>query len=133
MLTHGSLSTGLCGFDIGAELNGIETKWTCEIDELRKDIIKWMLPNATHFGDMRTVKKVPAVDIISFGFPCQDISNANPFGKGIEGNKSSLWYEGWRIICSVGPRYFILENSPNLVNRGLESILHQISSIGYNA
>ncbi len=132
-MTHGSLSTGICGFDIGAEANGIKTLWTSEIDTLRQDVIKYLIPNARHYGDMRRIKNPKKVDIISFGFPCQDISRSNPKGKGIEGEKSRLWYEGWRIICTCRPKYFIIENSPDLIRKGLDVILPQIAEAGYNA
>lgn len=132
-MTHGSLSTGICGFDIGAEANGIKTLWTSEIDPLRQDIIKWLLPKAKHYGDMRKIRKPKKVDIISFGFPCQDISRANPFGKGIEGEKSGLWHEGWRIIRYCRPGYIIIENSPDLIRKGLTTILAQLAIEGYNA
>lgn len=132
-MTHGSLSTGICGFDIGAEANGIETKWTCEIDPLRRDIIEWLLPKGTHYADMRLVKKPEYVDIISFGFPCQDISQAKPGGKGLEGEKSGLWYAGWKIIRAVRPKVIIIENSPMLLHKGLRTILGQLTKAGYDA
>jgi len=132
-MTHGSLSSGIGGFDIGAEQIGIETLWTCEIDPLRQDILKWKLPNSTHYGDMREVTKPEYVDIISFGFPCQDISRANTKGKGIKGNKSGLWYAGWRIIRQVRPKIIVIENSPDLIHKGLVTILGQLASSGYDA
>jgi DNA (cytosine-5)-methyltransferase 1 len=132
-MTHGSLSTGIGGFDIGAKENGIETKWTCEIDPLRQDILKWLFPNAKHYGDMREVKHLDPVDIISFGFPCQDISIAKRKAKGIDGEKSNLWYEGWRIIRRAGTKFIIIENSPMLLHRGLTTILGQLAKAGYNA
>jgi DNA (cytosine-5)-methyltransferase 1 len=132
-MTHGSLSSGIGGMDIGAAANGIETSWTSEIDPVRQDVLKYLLPNAIHYGDMREIKKTKKVDIISFGFPCQDISTANPNGKGLEGAKSSLFYEGWRIICQNRPKYIVIENSPNLVNKGLREILIAFAKEGYNA
>jgi DNA (cytosine-5)-methyltransferase 1 len=132
-MTHGSLSSGIGGFDIGASENGITTLWTCEIDLLRRDILKWQLPNAIHYEDLRKVKKPKYVDIISFGFPCQDISQAKHSGKGLEGEKSGLWYEGWRIIRAVRPRYIIIENTPMLIHKGLRTILGQLAKEGYDA
>jgi DNA (cytosine-5)-methyltransferase 1 len=132
-LTHGSLSTGICGFDLGAEANKIKTLWTCEIDELRKDIIRHVIPGATIHDDIRELSKPEYVDIISFGFPCQDISRANPNGKGIEGKKSGLWYEGWRVIRKCRPKVIIIENSPDLIHKGLTTILCQLAKAGYNA
>jgi DNA (cytosine-5)-methyltransferase 1 len=132
-MKHGSLSTGIGGFDIGAEENGIETMWTCEIDPLRRDLLRWKLPNAIHYEDMRAVNGAPYVDIISFGFPCQDISQAKIGGKGLDGEKSSLWYEGWRIIRAVNPAFIIIENSPELLKKGLSTILRQLAEAGYDA
>lgn len=132
-MTHGSISTGIGGFDFGAEQNGIKTRWTCEIDPLRQDILRHYYPNAKHYGDMRKVRKPKYVDIISFGFPCQDISQANPKGEGLNGEKSGMFYEGWRIIRAVRPRFIVIENSPMLIHRGLRSILGLLAKEGYNA
>lgn len=133
-LTHGSISTGLGGFDIGAEENGIVTKWTCEIDPLRRDILQWRFPHTkTHYTDVRKLRKPPYVDIISFGFPCQDISTSNPYGKGIDGKRSGLWWKGWHIIRKLGPSIIILENSPNLIHKGLRTILWEFANAGYDA
>jgi DNA (cytosine-5)-methyltransferase 1 len=134
-MTHGSLSTGIGGFEIGAKENGIETLWTCEIDPLRRDILTHYLPKAKHYEDLRNLKasELEKVDIISFGFPCQDISQANPNGKGLEGEKSGLWYAGWKIIRRLRPKVIVIENSPILLHKGLRTILGQLASAGYDA
>jgi len=72
------------------------------------------------------------VDVISGGFPCQDISPAGK-GAGITGEKSGLWKEMARIICEVGPRYVLVENSPLLVSRGLSVVLGDLATLGYDA
>ena len=71
------------------------------------------------------------VDIISGGFPCQDVSGANPSGKGLEGAKSGLWFEFARIIGEVRPRFVFVENSPNLLNRGVGRVLGALAEMGY--
>jgi len=58
------------------------------------------------------------VDVVSGGFPCQDISSAGK-GEGIEGSRSGLWKEMIRIISEIRPKYIFAENSPMLVGRGL--------------
>lgn len=68
--------------------------------------------------------------LTSGGFPCQDIS-INGRGEGIFGERSSLWFEMLRIIRDINPRYIIIENSPNLINRGLEHVISPLSEIGY--
>lgn len=72
------------------------------------------------------------VDVISGGFPCQDISSAGK-GAGIEGERSGLWAEMARIIGEVRPRYVFVENSPMLVSRGLTRVISDLAKMGYDA
>lgn len=72
------------------------------------------------------------VDVISGGFPCQDISSAGK-GVGIEGERSGLWSEMARIIGEVRPRYVFVENSPMLVSRGLTRVISDLAQMGYDA
>jgi DNA (cytosine-5)-methyltransferase 1 len=72
------------------------------------------------------------VDVVSGGFPCQDISCAGK-GKGIEGERSGLWLEMARIICEVQPRYVLVENSPMLTIRGLGTVLGDLAEMGFDA
>ena len=133
-MTHGSLFSGRGGFDIGAEAVGIETLWTCEIDEFLHHKLRRIIPNAQHYRDIKFVKNLPQVDIISAGFPCQDISVANQNNrKGIKGHRSGLWSEVARITDESKPKYLVLENSPELLKSGFEYVLRDLSSIGYDA
>ena len=70
--------------------------------------------------------------VISGGFPCQDISVAGK-GVGITGERSGLWKEMYRIVCEVRPRYVFVENVPALTRRGLDIVLGDLASIGYDA
>lgn len=72
------------------------------------------------------------VDVVSGGFPCQDISCAGR-GAGIDGERSGLWKEMSRIISEVRPRFAFVENSPMLVGRGLDRILGELSEMGFNS
>jgi DNA (cytosine-5)-methyltransferase 1 len=72
------------------------------------------------------------VDVISGGFPCQDISAAGR-GEGIGGARSGLWSEFARIIGEVRPRYVFVENSPILTSRGLGRVLGDLAALGYDA
>lgn len=72
------------------------------------------------------------VDVVSGGFPCQDISLAGK-GKGIEGERSGLWKHMARIIGEVRPRFALVENSPALTIRGLYRVLGDLAAMGYNA
>jgi DNA (cytosine-5)-methyltransferase 1 len=73
-------------------------------------------------------------DIIAAGFECQDISIANWTGaKGIKGERSGLWSEVLRISGELRPRWLLLENSPEIVSRGLGTVLGGLAEIGYDA
>lgn len=72
------------------------------------------------------------VDVVSGGFPCQDISSAGS-GAGIEGARSSMWKHMARIIGEVRPKLAYMENSPLLVSRGLAVVLGDLAEMGYDA
>lgn len=72
------------------------------------------------------------VDVVSGGFPCQDISLAGK-GGGIEGSRSGLWSHMARIIRDVRPKFVLVENSPTLVIRGLGRVLGDLAQMGYDA
>jgi len=87
------------------------------------------------WDDVRTFRGEPwrgLVDVVSGGFPCQDIS-ASGNGAGIEGAKSSMWKHMARIIGEVRPKLAYMENSPLLVSRGLAVVLGDLAEMGYDA
>lgn len=73
---------------------------------------------STYFTWLRSIA---ANLVITGGFPCQDISQANPNANGLEGARSGLWGEMSRIICEIRPRNAFIENSPKLAIRGLKA------------
>lgn len=73
------------------------------------------------------------VDVVSGGFPCQDISAANSNGAGIDGERSGLWREFARIVRDIRPQYILVENSPNLTARGLGRVLGDLAAMGFDA
>jgi len=87
------------------------------------------------WDDVRTFDGRPwrgRVDVVSGGFPCQDISAAGK-GAGIDGERSGMWAHMARIIREVGPRYAFVENSPMLTSRGLGRVLGDLAAMGYDA
>jgi len=87
------------------------------------------------WDDVRTFDGKPwrgRVDVVSGGFPCQDISCAGS-GKGLQGERSGLWREMARIISEVRPQFALVENSPMLVRRGLAVVLGDLAQMGYDA
>lgn len=136
MLTHGSLFSGVGGFNYGAEMVGIKTVWDCEILPYPRAILKQHFPDSKQYTDIKQLLTPEYADIISGGFPCQDISIAKVTGqdgtaKGIKGERSGLWAEMYRICRTVRPKYILIENSPMLTIRGLEQVLCDLSQIGY--
>lgn len=133
-MTHGSLFAGIGGFDLGFERAGIRTLWQVEIDPYCRRVLAKHFPEAIRFEDVRTVGRhnLPYADIISGGFPCQDISNAGKRA-GIDGERSGLWSEYARIIRELRPRYVVVENVAALLGRGMERVLGDLAACGYNA
>ena len=99
ILTLGSLFDGIGVFPLAAELNGIKPLWASEIEAAPIAITKYRFPEMRHLGDITKLhgREVPAVDVISFGSPCQNLSQIGD-RSGLEGKRSSLFYEAIRII-----------------------------------
>lgn len=117
-MTLGSLFDGIAGFPLAASRQGIKTVWVSEIEPNCIDIAKRHFPEAIQLGDITQIDgaKIPVVDIISFGSPCQDLSVA---GKqtGLDGSRSGLFMEAVRITREMRektngqyPKYIIWEN-----------------------
>jgi DNA (cytosine-5)-methyltransferase 1 len=93
------------------------------------------LPPFPIWDDVRTFDGRPwrgVVDVVSGGFPCQDISVAGK-GDGLDGERSGLWSEMARIIGEVRPRFAFVENSPMLTSRGLGRVLGDLAALGFDA
>lgn len=131
-LTHGSLFSGIGAFELGARNNGIETLWNCEIQEYNRKVLKKNFPNTKQYDDITKLYNPEYVDIISGGFPCQDITTLNTKSVGINGKRSGLWSEMWRISRDIRPKYIIIENSSALAFRGFERVLCDLSEGGYS-
>ena len=133
-MTHGSLFAGIGGFDLGFRWAGIETVWRVEIDPYCRKILERHFPEAERFNDVREcgAHNLKPVDILTGGFPCQDISYAGK-GAGIDGERSGLWREMHRIICELRPPYVVVENVPALLTRGMGQVLGSLAESGYDA
>jgi DNA (cytosine-5)-methyltransferase 1 len=143
-LTHGSLFAGIGGFDLGFERAGIKTVWQVEIDGYCRRVLARHFPHARRFDDIRecwggecgfaeTRKHyLRKVDVLSGGFPCQDISNAGKRA-GIDGERSGLWSEYARLIRELRPRFVVVENVAALLGRGMERVLGDLAACGYDA
>jgi len=116
-MTHGSLFAGIGGFDLACELNEIETAWQVEIDKNCQTVLRNHFKGVKLFDDIRTVGRhnLAPVDIITGGFPCQDVSVAGKRA-GLAGERSGLWFEFARVIDELEPRGVVIENVPGLLS-----------------
>ena len=130
----GSMFSGIGGIEIGFEKAGFKTGWFIERELYAQEILRKQFPGIPIYEDVTEIdfKTIPEVDIITGGFPCQDISNA---GKrvGIEGSRSSLWKYMLEAISTIRPKFAFIENVSALLSRGLSVVLCDLASIGYDA
>ena len=135
-----ALFAGAGGGLLGSRLNGWSTACAVEINpHARNTLIARQrdghLDTFPIWDDVRTFDGRPwrgAIDVISGGFPCQDISAAGS-GEGLSGSRSGLVFEMLRVVDEVRPAYVFAENSPNLRTRGLGTILKELAGMGYDA
>jgi len=136
-----ALFAGAGGGILGGELLGWRTVCGVEIipfcaRRLMQRQNEGHLPPFPIWDDVCTFDGRPwrgIVDVVSGGFPCQDISSAGK-GAGVEaGARSGLWKEFIRIIGDVRPSFALIENSPRLVDKGLDIVLDDLAVCGYDA
>lgn len=135
-----ALFAGAGGGILGGALLGWTTVCAVELEEYPRKVLlarqrDGILPKFPIWDDVTTFDGKPwrgLVDVVSGGFPCQDISVAGR-GAGINGARSGLWQHMHRIICEVRPRFAFVENSPMLTNRGLHRVLGDLAESGYHA
>lgn len=135
-----ALFSGAGGGLLASRLLGWRTVCAVEIDKYCQRVLLQRqrdghLEKFPIWDDVRTfdgTKWRGKVDIVSGGFPCQDISAAGN-GAGINGERSGLWTEFARIIGEVRPKVAFVENSPMLTSRGLGRILGDLAELGRNA
>ena len=128
---------GIGGFSYAAKYlidPGIETTGFVEIDPFCQKILSKNFPNIPIYDDIRTFTARPfQYQVISSGFPCQDISVAGR-QKGItKTTRSGLFYELIRVVRMVRPKYVILENVAAILNNGLDIVLAELYEAGYDA
>ena len=135
-----ALFAGAGGGILGGHLLGWRTICAVEWEPYPASVLcarqnDGLLPSFPIWDDIQTFDGRPwkgIVDVVSGGFPCQDISVAGN-GAGIEGQRSGMWSEMARVICEVRPRFVFVENSPMLISRGLGTVLGDLASMGFDA
>jgi len=128
-MTHGSLFSGIGGFDLAAEWMGWENKFHCEWNDFGQKVLKYYWPNAESFHDITKTnftKYANKIDILTGGFPCQPYSMAGK-RKGKD-DERHLWPEMLRCIREVKPRWVIGENVLGLVNWSEGLVFHEVQA-----
>lgn len=132
----GSLFSGIGGLELGLERAGLgPVTWQCEIDPFCRRVLARHWPTATRYTDVRLLDPatLPPVDVLCGGFPCQDLSSAHVRGaRGLDGDRSGLWWEYLRIAGGLRPRAVVVENVVGLRTRGhLDTVAAGLHDLGY--
>jgi len=141
------LFSGIGGFSLGLErTGGFETVAFCEIEPFSRRVLAKHWPEVPQYEDVTKLtgdilrRDGIAVDVITGGFPCQDISTAGKQAGMFEGTRSGLWSEIVRLIGDLSPRYVIVENVANLLSGPSEQrggwfgrVLGDLAECGYDA
>ena len=128
-MTHGSLFSGIGGFDLAAEWMGWENKFHCEWNEFGQKVLKYYWPESELFTDITKsdfTKYADKIDVLTGGFPCQPYSMA---GKRLgKEDERHLWPEMLRAIRDIKPRWVIGENVLGLVNWNGGLVFHEVQT-----
>ena len=137
------LFSGIGGFHLGLQQAGIKPKFSffSEIDKHASVVYQSHFINSKSLGDVRAIKTISGklegnkINLITFGFPCQDLSNAGK-RKGFRGDRSSLFFEAIRLIEELQPDFFVFENVKGFFssNGGQDFTIavRTIADIGYD-
>jgi len=134
-LTIGSLCSGYEGLGMSVQsVLDAELAWVADPDPGAAKILAHHHPDVPNLGDITQTdwSTVPPVDILTAGFPCQDISNAGKRA-GIEGERSGIWSNVADAIRVLRPRVVFLENVSAVVVRGLDRVVSDLAAVGYDA
>ena len=128
--------SGIGGFSYAAEkiVGGYETVAFVEREPYCQKILRKHWPNVPIYDDITTFTPPRgSADVICGGFPCQDISTAGKQAGIKEGTRSGLFYELMRVIRLVQPQFVILENVAAILNNGLDTVLGELATAGFDA
>lgn len=133
-MKHLDLFSGIGGFALACKWLGIETIGFVEIDKFCQKVLRKNFPNVPIMEDIKDVKEdtfPKPIDLITGGFPCQDISCSGK-GVGLDGKRSGLWNEMRKVISNYRPRYVLVENVAALTFRGLGRVLADLTALRYD-
>ena len=137
--TIAAFFAGIGGIEEGFHREGFKTIFYCEKDERAQAVLNAHYPDATIVGDIANVTTIPKVDIITAGFPCQDLSQAG-LKQGITGTQSGLVQHLFRILKGLKrsnlPEWLVIENVSYMISldsgNAIKYLTNEIESLGYS-
>jgi len=132
-----SFFSGIGGFDLGFERAGMQVVFQCEIDPLCQKVLRKHWPGVALHGDITKLQAsaIPQSDLWCAGWPCQDLSKANPDRQGLSGQRSGLFYTFMELVKEVQPQWLVLENVTGLLSaeagQALERVINELEACGY--
>jgi DNA (cytosine-5)-methyltransferase 1 len=131
-LAVGSLFSGIGGLDLGLERAGMEVRWQCEIDPFARSILAKHWPDIPCYDDVRNLPydQLAPVDVLVGGFPCQPVSDAG--NRLAQADPRWLWPAFATAVRHLRPRFVVMENVARILNRGLNGVLGDLASLGYD-
>ena len=133
------LFSGACGgWSLGLHRAGFETVAACEFDPWRRAVFAQNFPGVKLYDDVRILTADRIVsdlgyfpDCVVGSPPCQDASAANTKGRGVDGERTVLYFEAVRIVREGRPRWCAFENVAGIRNRGIDRVLDALEALGY--
>ena len=133
------LFSGACGgWSLGLHRAGFETVAACEFDPWRRAVFAQNFPGVKLYDDVRSLTADRIVcdlgyfpDCVVGSPPCQDASAANTKGRGVDGERTGLYFEAVRIVREGRPRWCAFENVVGIRNRGIDRVLDALEALGY--
>lgn len=129
------LFAGIGGIELGLEATGHATVALCEIEAPAQSVLEHGFPGVTVHSDIRELESLPAADLVTAGFPCQDLSQAGT-KKGITGASSGLVAEVFRLIADKNrPKWLLFENVSYMLRldqgKAMAYLTSELESVGY--
>jgi DNA (cytosine-5)-methyltransferase 1 len=132
-MRHGSLFSGIGGFDLAAQWMGWENVFQVEIDPFCQKVLEKNFKNVKRYGDIKEFNGTEyrgTIDVLSGGFPCQPFSSAGK-RKGKEDDRF-IWPEMLRVVREVKPSFIVGENVAGIIGMAIEQVLTEMEAEGYH-
>ena len=130
------LFAGIGGIEVGLSRSGHESRLLCDIDAGARAVLGHHFPEADIHDDVTTLESLPAIDLLSAGFPCQDLSQAGKT-KGIKGEQSGLVEHVFRLFDTAPepPTWLLMENVPFMLSlakgEAMKHVTNRLSDMGF--